>query len=308
MIDLIPMTEPLLDQAATLLADAWSERHETGCRSVLGHVTTARHRVEGTLSIPAVAAVRDGNLVGFLGARPPRPPSQSVAMKAAMHATTRENRREIYRALYGQLTAIGGFAHTVAVNAKDLETVSAWFELGFGLDQVRGVQAVPQVPSNRAPQDVHVRLAADPDLDPMVELAVELTQFHAESPMLRPAPSDHEFVRDNFVRQMVDPRSLVVVVGPSSAPVGFLSLNPDPHFDDAVVIGIASVSAASSPNLVSDRFGRTRDSLLCSTSSAAGARTRQDQLHQVGDWYVLGQFQDARVVLQIGKNPFLVEN
>lgn len=164
VIDLIPMTEPLLDQAATLLADAWSERHETGCRSVLGHVTTARHRVEGTLSIPAVAAVRDGNLVGFLGARPPRPPSQSVAMKAAMHATTRENRREIYRALYGQLagelTAIGGFAHTVAVNAKDLETVSAWFELGFGLDQVRGVQAVPQVPSNRAPQDVHVRLAA----------------------------------------------------------------------------------------------------------------------------------------------------
>src|SRR5690606_2885528 len=102
------------------------------------------------------------------------------------------------------------------------------------------------------------------------------------------AVSDHEFVRDNFVRQMEDPHSLVVVVGPSSAPTGFLALNPDPHFDDTVVIGIASVSAASrhhgagtamlnlalawareagyqycsvewtSPNLVSDRFWRTR--------------------------------------------------
>lgn len=208
-----------------------------------------------------------------------------------MHATTPDNRREIYRRMYGRLAAdltkMGGFTHTIAVRSADGPTVESWFELGFGLDQVRAVRSLPRsAMATNGSSVVQVRQARPDDLDEMVELAVEVTRFHAGSPMLRPALSDHDFVGAELIKGMASARSAVVVADLGHKLGGFLQINPDSHFIDTATIGIAGVAASTrhrgvgtaivnfamdwaartsygfcavewtSPNLTSDRFWR----------------------------------------------------
>lgn len=134
---------------------------------------------------------------------------------------------------------IGGFTHTIAVSADDLEAVTAWFELGFGVDQVKGIQPVHAI---KAPAGAQVREAGLADVDALVDLAIDLTRFHAESPMLRPALSDHDFVRKGFIDGIEDDGSVVVVAEADGALGGFLQLNSDAHYLRATTIGIASAA------------------------------------------------------------------
>ncbi len=293
MIELVPMSSALVNDAAKLLSATWQEPHPTGCRAVVSDVAVAEQRVEAALANPSVAAVHNGRLIGYLAAPPPRPPGQAVAIKAAMHATEPRQRRDIYRRLYaqlaGDLTKIGGFTHTIAVNSSDRTTVDTWFELGFGIDQVRGVQPLRRSEgATKGSTGIHVREARADDLDEMTDLAIEVTRFHAESPMLRPALSDHGFTRGQFVTAMESVWSLVVVADLGYRLGGFFQVNPDSHFVDTATIGIAGVASGdrhqgvgtaivdfaldwastsgyrfcavewTSPNLTSDRFWRGR--------------------------------------------------
>jgi GNAT superfamily N-acetyltransferase len=293
VIELVPLSSGLVSDAAKLLSGTWQEPHPTGCRAAISDVTTAEQRIEASLTYPSVAALQDGHLLGYLTARTPRPPGEAVGIKAEMHATAPERRRDIYRRLYAQLaddlTKIGGFTHTIAVNQSDRTTVDCWFELGFGIDQVKGVQALDGSDdgTSRSP-DIHVREARASDLDEMTEQAIEVTRFHANSPNFRPALSDHEFIRSNFSKAMDTDRSLVAVAARGNRLSGFVQVNPDHHFVDTATIGIAGVAPVdrhrgvgtatvnfalawarnrghhfcavewSSANLTSDRFWRSR--------------------------------------------------
>ena len=250
MIELVPMSSVLIRDSAELLSAAWAEPHATGCRAAVSDVAVAEQRIEASLANPSVAAMHQGRLIGYLTARPPRPPGDGVGIKAAMHATTRGNRREIYRRMYGHLAAdltkMGGFTHTIAVRSADGPTVESWFELGFGMDQVRGVQSLPRsAVATNGSSVVKVRHARPGDLDDLIELAIEVTRFHAESPMLRPALSDHDFVGAELIKGMQSSRSAVVVADLGHALGGFLQINPDSHFIDTATIGIAGVAAST---------------------------------------------------------------
>lgn len=241
------MSSDLVSKAAELLSDTWREPHPTGCRAAISDVTAAEQRIEAFLTYPSVAAVQDGQLLGYLTAPPPRPPGEAIGIKAAMHATTGKHRRGVYRRLYAQLaddlTKIGGFTHTIAVNYSDRATVDSWFELGFGIDQVKGVQALDRSGAGASSlPDIHVREARASDLDQMTEQAIEVTRFHANSPNFRPALSDHDFVRGNFSKAMDTDRSLVVVADVGKRLRGFFQVNPDNHFLDTATIGIAGVA------------------------------------------------------------------
>ena len=292
MLELVPLDDDaLVDQAAELLSAAWRQPHRTGCVAAVSDPHVARGRIQATLSGLTVAAVQDKRLVGYLAAPAPRPPGETVMIKAAMHATTVTNRRGIYREMYrhlaAQLTEIGGFTHTIALDSNDPDTVNAWFELGFGVDQVRGVQPVP---ASHSPGvcELKARAARLDDLPAMDELTVELTRFHAHSPMFRPALSDQEGPHNGFIAGMADGRSLVVVTDLGDSIGGYLHLHPDRLLLDTVTIGIASVKLGirhsghgtamlayamewaarsgyrycavewTSPNLTSDRFWRSR--------------------------------------------------
>jgi len=287
------MSSALVNDAARLLSSTWRDPHPTGCRAAISDPAVAEQRIDADLGNPSIAAMHDGQLVGYLAAPPPRPPGDGVGIKAAMHATMPEQRRNIYRRLYGQLagelTKIGGFTHTIAMNYSDQTTVDTWFELGFGIDQIRGVQSLqPPTEPSPASSDIHVREAIAEDLDELTNLAIEVTRFHAQSPMLRPALSDHGFTRGNFVKAMESPQSLLVVAELGHRLGGFFEVNADGHFLDTATIGIAGVAPGerhqgvgtaivnftldwasragyrycavewTSPNLTSDRFWRSR--------------------------------------------------
>ena len=87
MIELAPMSSDLVSDAAELLSGTWREPHSTGCRAAIGDPTTAEQRIRASLIHPSIAAVQDGQLLGYLIAPPPRPPGEAVGIKAAMHAT-----------------------------------------------------------------------------------------------------------------------------------------------------------------------------------------------------------------------------
>lgn len=293
MIELTPMSPALINDAAKLLSATWSAPHPTGCRAAVADIPVAEQRIEAALENPSIAALCDGQLVGYLAAPAPRPPGEAVGIKAAMHATAAEGRRDIYRQLYahlaGELTKIGGFSHTIAVNSSDSPTVGAWFELGFGIDQVKGIQPLDRSPRvSSGSTGFEVRKARADDLDELTELAREVTRFHAQSPILRPALSDLDFVRDEMIKGMESDRSLVVVADLGNRLGGFFQLHPDNHFLDTATIGIAGVAPGdrhhgvgtaivnfalnwsvdngyrlcavewTSPNLTSDRFWRGR--------------------------------------------------
>jgi GNAT superfamily N-acetyltransferase len=181
------------------------------------------------------------------------------------------------------------FTHTIAINSCDHTAMETWFELGFGVDQVKGVQALPARASDAARSTASlVREAQIGDLEALVERAREITRFHAESPMFRPALSDHEFVRDELTRAMASDHHKVVVAEADDGITGFLQVNPDPRFADTATIGIAGVARSdrhrgvgtaivnytlgwagrsgfrfcavewTSSNLTSDRFWRNR--------------------------------------------------
>ncbi len=253
------MTPDLLDPASDLLSAAHRNPHASGCAAALSDLTVARQRLEPVLTMPAVAALSQGRLIGYLAAQPPRPPGQSSRIKPAFHATRPDRRREIYRQLYtglaGQLTRIGGFSHTITVGADDSDAVATWFELGFGADQVKGVQRVRPIETTNGPP---VREAGVTDLDAMIELAIELTRFHAESPMLRPALSDHDQIRAGFVHGIADERSLVAVVDLGDSLGGFLQVHADSHYLDTATIGIAGVTRAGATEVTERRCSPSR--------------------------------------------------
>jgi ribosomal protein S18 acetylase RimI-like enzyme len=217
---------------------------------------------------PGVAAVRDGRLVGFqlsvldLGesaenrAWPSRaslggPKTAGIAL--TRHCAAQEWRREIYRAMYarlaGRVVEIGCMLHSIVINADDRRTLDCWFELGFGVDQIRGVRDTRLID---AVAEVEVRLAEPDDVDQLVDLAAELLEFHATSPMFLPALIDRAAARRSFELTLDDERNGIFVAVTGGALLGMMQLNGGgrPNIDsgrpvDGVNIGMACISASA---------------------------------------------------------------
>ncbi|MGP4111469.1 GNAT family N-acetyltransferase [Streptomyces sp. 4N509B] len=265
---IVPLEDGFVEQAAALLsrahAPAAAGAEEGAGGWDIADAEVARRAVAGWWGTgPAVAAVRDGGLVGFMAAVAPAFPGEPTArVRLTQHASVVADRRAIYRALYealsGQLTAIGAFSHTVAVPAGARDTVTCFFELGFGVDQIRGFRPVPDArtpearpPAPRTPDGaaavpgVRLRPARGADVDRLLELTVELQHFHALPPALRPALVDPRAIRDGFLAALGDDRQLLLVAERRGQPVGMMQAGPDSSHTDAATIGIAVVTASS---------------------------------------------------------------
>lgn len=196
---------------------------------------------------PAVAALDDdGALLGFLAATLRDVTGASAArtrihQHAALGGDTRETYRRLYRALSERLAAIGCFGHTVTVTADRPEVLNSFVELGFGFDQIKGLRSVTP-PDGVA--DVALRAAVAADLPRIIELTWELTRFHAEAPMLRPALADLRALRDNLSAGITDENRLVLVAEHDGGVAGLMVVDPDGPVPAAAWIGVAVVTAA----------------------------------------------------------------
>ncbi|HEY3501778.1 MAG TPA: GNAT family N-acetyltransferase [Actinocatenispora sp.] len=194
---------------------------------------------------PALAAVRDGELVGFLAATLPAPPGNPVArVRLAQHAAAdRDTYRRLYAALAGRLTAAGRFEHSIVVPAGD--TVGHLVELGFGIDQIKGLRPVGPPEAAGAPAGVTVRPADPEETGVLLRLVLELQRFHAASPMLRPALIDLDAIRTDLDAARTDGDQVVLVAERDGDPVGMIQAGRDSRYRTAATIGIAAVTASA---------------------------------------------------------------
>ncbi|MET9555332.1 GNAT family N-acetyltransferase [Streptomyces sp. NPDC006645] len=248
-MDIVPFARRFVEPAAALLAHGHHPPPAGGGPALdLGDTDVARRLLEQSYDTgPAVAAVDDGTLIGFMAVTTTDGPEQRHArIRLHQHAAERHGRRAIYRRLYaalaGRLTALGAFEHTAVVSAAHHDTLTALFELGFGADQIKGAR--PTSAPIRTGRDAAPPREADTgDLADLLDLTVELQRFHARSPVLRPALVDLRAVRDSFRSALADEHQLLLVTEQHGRLTGMMQAGPDSRYLSTATIGIAVVTA-----------------------------------------------------------------
>ena len=250
-LEVRPFADEFVDAAAELLSANCATRSagESVPAVDLADVTVARKAIVGSQGTgPAVVAVRDGEVVGFLmSTLAGSPGSRQADMSEAQHAAERSAPREVYRALYtalsGKLVADGCFTHAIAVPIADTDAVSTWFELGFGVDQIKGVRSVASGDLT-VRRDGVVRAAESGDIDSLVALSVELQEFHAAPPIFKSALIDVEATRHSFERAIADERCCVWIAEHGGQVVGMMQVEPAARYRTVATIGIAVATEA----------------------------------------------------------------
>jgi GNAT superfamily N-acetyltransferase len=238
-----PFEESHLQPAAELLA------RESPSFTEYSEISAARQRVDSWgSSALSVAAVRDGELAGFLTATPPGRLGEPLAkIRPDQHCATPGGRREIYRRLYGELSgrliAIGAFEHMITVAMAQSDVLQHFFELGFGIDQIKGRRPLTRI-ADGAP-DVTVRPARADDVGELISLAEEVTLFHAEPPMLRPAFGDFGAIRASYLSALGDDRQFLPVAEYEGRVVGMMHAVPDSRYRNTATIGLAGVTPSA---------------------------------------------------------------
>ncbi|MFE4057054.1 GNAT family N-acetyltransferase, partial [Streptomyces sp. NPDC059096] len=236
-------------------------------------------------------------------ARGPPPPRVHLPQHACAR---RPDRRATYRSLYAALAArlagIGAYEHTLAVPVDDHETVSCFFELGFGVDRIRGFRPVTRAQAPAPPpRGTRLRTATAGDLDGMFALAVELQRFHTAPPVLRPVPPDLRPIRERLRTALAEDGQLLLVAEEYGRLTGLIQAAPDGHRLGAATIGIAAVTARSRSAGVGTALVRAVEEWAAGCGFDAYG-TEWSSANQIGDafWRGLGmvpaQYTLARLI------------
>ncbi|WP_020578715.1 GNAT family N-acetyltransferase [Actinopolymorpha alba] len=236
-------------------AEVVAELHMSGSGPVssLADREAARLAVDSVIgSGPGVVAVDESAVVGFMVAPlPPVPGQTAVRLWPAHHAVRPDHARPAYRRMYEaiaeKLVAVGCTYHSLPVPAGVPSALDTFFELGFGVDQIKGAVAIGdrEVPSSAGDdgRDVRdVRVATPKDIDELVQLAIELTKFHSRTPMFQPALLDVPRIRESLIWAIEDDAATVLVIDDGERPVAMMSAQPDNAYARSVVIGMNIVA------------------------------------------------------------------
>ena len=209
-IEIVPFRQEHLAPAAELVAGRYrAERQRVGALparyedpAVIGPMLERLRQAEA-----GVAALRAGRLAGFLVARllPAFRGKRSTYAPEWAHAATGDDRRRIYRDLYGQLSARwvanGCLTHVITLLAGDREVIDAWFWSDFGLMAVDAVRGLGPVETSAAPAEI--RRARPDDADAVVALGRQLQRHMAAAPTFLPAAERRQ--PEQVEKQLADP-------------------------------------------------------------------------------------------------------
>jgi len=261
-----------LDGAATLLAESLGmQAHDTGLRYMLSDVASALSvMADAVQSGPGVVALDDGVVVGFMIAPLPTVPGSGASrMKVVHHAAWPSVARDAYRRMYeqiaGALVAGGCFDHSLLVPSDHQTVLQTLFELQFGIDQIKGTRTLAGMVDTK-PDDT-IRTAHLDDVERLVELCIELAQFHSRSPMLAPALLDVPKIPAVLAQQICAEDNIVLVACDGDAIVGMIQAQPDGLFADTTTIGMNVVTEHAR----SAGVGTTMLNALCASAATSGA-------------------------------------
>ena len=205
-------------------------------------IAAAQALSPGAVPPLSAVAVDGGRVAGFVMSPLPDPlrPAR-IRISDLHHAAVPDAARPAYRDLYGWLSAHlvrhGCFDHRFLVLARPPETMAAFFELGFGIDQVKGVLPIGSARPNSAAEP-----ATAEDEDELVGLWIELAQFHARPPILDPARLHLPSMRTDLRSAIADENRAVLVVRRAGRVVGMTEAHPDSRYPHTICIGLNVVT------------------------------------------------------------------
>ena len=298
-----------LDAAATLLAESLGmHAQDTGLPYTFTDSASARTAIADALQTgPGVVALDDSVVVGFMiGPLPKVPGSGDSRIKIVHHATSAPVARDAYRRMYERvardLVGAGCFEHVVLVSTGQPAALAALFELRFGVDQIKGVRPLVGTPDIE-PGGETIRRAELGDLDRLVELSIELAQFHARSPMLTPALLDVASIGPSLTQHITAGSEVVLVACNGERVIGMIQAQPDGLYANTATIGLNIVTEHAR----SDGVGTTMLNALCGWASDAGferCAVSWDSANLISDaFYRARGFTPARYDLRRNVDP-----
>jgi GNAT superfamily N-acetyltransferase len=153
----------------------------------------------------------------------------------------------------------------VLVPTAQPAVLEALFELQFGIDQIKGVRPLSNA-ADTQPGD-RIRPAQLDDIDRLVELHIELIQFHSRSPMLAPSLIDVARIPRTLAHHIAAEDNIVLVACDGDAIIGMIQAAPDGLWTATATIGMNVVTEHAR----SAGVGTTMLNALCASAASSGA-------------------------------------
>lgn len=244
---IVALASEHVESAAELLADLHVAVGTGAPASTLAERDVARRAVVSAIdSGPGVAALQGSAVVGYMVAPLPNVPGPGGSrLRPAHHAARPDQARLAYRQMYEaiarQLVAAGCTYHSLPIATSWPEALNTFFELEFGVDQIKGSVAIAKVP-DAPPRADSVRAAAGSDLDGLLQLAIELQKFHSRAPMFQAALLDVPGIRQALIGAIASDDATVLVATEGDRIVAMMQAEPDGGYADAAQIGMNIVT------------------------------------------------------------------
>jgi GNAT superfamily N-acetyltransferase len=230
-LEIVPLVKEHLEDAALLVTARYRKlrqdvpslpsRHED-VSSILSPLSDLASET------PGVAAIRGGRLAGFLlGLVLPDFRGKRAAYSPEWaNSATGEDSGEIYREMYGQLSAHwvadGCSVHAVTLLANDREGIEGWHWLGFGLTAVDAMRDLTPLQGTIA--DVDIRRARLEDIEEVMALDQALQRYLAAGPIFLLLDEEHD--REYHEQWLADPANVMWLAYRGAEIVACMALGP----------------------------------------------------------------------------------
>ena len=227
-LNILPFAEDHLEAASRLLAGEHKRRRSLDAMlpAAFEAGEEARKPLEEAFATPGAAgfaALRDGEMVGFLlavqrlfGARGMAIPFHGYALAPGEPL---ETYRELYAALAEAWVRRGFFWHSILVLDGDRELRDCWDSLGFGRWLTTGIRDVNSPVSD--PPELDIRELGADHIDVFAQLEAANARHHSASPIFIPyLPEDRDGYRARTLALLEDPANAHFVAYEDGEPAG----------------------------------------------------------------------------------------
>ena len=222
---------PSIDDIAGRMAEIWAERGLPALDETAGLLPLLQTRpFSPQPRRPAVAAFKDGQLVGYLRTSQLDLNSAYTGMQniAVDPVDGDQTYREMYASVARQWIAEGDTLHFVKVFAADRQAVETWFSLGFGQATVQGFRDTNY--THEKVTGIEVVPARSEHIEVLVQLQSEHRRYESEAPMFLPfesaSPDIVEARQEEMEALLRDPDRRYWVAFQNGNPAGMISLGP----------------------------------------------------------------------------------
>lgn len=190
-LHIVPLAPEHLEQAVSMVAERYR-----AAKSRIPLLPARFEDAEAILprlrqhvgSVPGVAALRNGRVVGFVLTLLVDNRGERLAYVPDFgHAACPEERYDIYRQMYAAIAdrwlANGCFLHGITLYPHEDEAIEAWFSLGFGLVVIDALQPLDRAwDPMRPPAGIELLRGGPKDVDRIAPLVLGLERHLSASP------------------------------------------------------------------------------------------------------------------------------